>query len=88
MVQVKRLVLDVLKPHSPNSLVLATAIAEKGEGYRVSIDVQEMDEKTETLVIVVEGEQLDFDLIQETITELGASLHSVDQVDVVNEARS
>ena len=86
MVQVKKLVLDVLKPHSPNSLEFASAIAECGPDYRVTFDVQEVDEKTETVVIVVEGEDIQFDGLADTITRLGGSLHSIDQVEVVSHA--
>ena len=49
MVSVKRLVLDVLKPHQPDALEFCRAIASVGDGYRVRLTVVEMDEKTETL---------------------------------------
>ena len=57
----KRIVLDVLKPHHPNALEFARTLAEQGPGYRVNLTVAEMDEKTETLVIVVEGDDINFD---------------------------
>ncbi len=82
MVHVKRLVLDVLKPHKPNALDLARAIASLADGYRVDIKVLEVDDKTETLIVTIEGEELDFELINTTISENGASLHSVDEVSV------
>lgn len=84
MVLVKRLVLDVLKPHTPNSLDFARALAEQGGGYRVNFTVMEVDEKTETVVIVVEGEDIQFEAINETISSLGGSLHSIDEVEVIN----
>lgn len=86
MVTVKRLVLDVLKPHIPNSLDFARALAEQGAGYRVNFTVMEVDENTETVEIVIEGEDIDFDAITQTLSSLGGSLHSIDQVEVVNEA--
>lgn len=86
MVTVKRLVLDVLKPHIPNSLDFARVLAEQGAGYRVNFTVVEVDENTETVEIVIEGEDIDFDTITETLSSLGGSLHSIDQVEVVNEA--
>lgn len=86
MVTVKRLVLDVLKPHIPNSLDFARALAEQGDGYRVNFTVMEVDENTETVEIVIEGEDIDFDAITQTLSSLGGSLHSIDQVEVVNEA--
>jgi hypothetical protein len=86
MVLVKRIVLDVLKPHQPNGLEFAKAIAERGLDYRVSLTVQGVDEKTETVKIVIAGEAIDFDAVSETIANLGGSLHSVDDVEVVSAA--
>ncbi|WP_456405213.1 DUF211 domain-containing protein [Thiolapillus sp.] len=83
MTNVQRLVLDVLKPHQPNALEFANAIAALGSGYRVDVRVLEVDEKTETLQVAIEGEKLDFSLISAAIDEIGASLHSIDEVSVV-----
>lgn len=76
----ERMVLDVLKPHDPNALEFARAIA--AHGYRVQLGVEEVDEKTESVVLVVEGSLIDFDLVRATISELGGSLHSIDEVEV------
>jgi len=83
MASVQRLVLDVLKPHQPNALEFAHAIAALGEGYRVDIHVIEVDEQTETLQVSIEGVRLDFDRINSVINENGGSLHSIDEVTVV-----
>lgn len=85
MVSVKRLVLDVLKPHHPNALEFSQTIAKVGADYRVHLTVNEMDEKTETLQIVVEGNAIDFEAIHSTISNMGGSLHSIDEVEVQNE---
>ena len=45
MVHIKRVVLDVLKPHNPNALDFTTAIAEKVPGCRIKLTVTAMDEK-------------------------------------------
>ena len=82
MSSVKRLVLDVLKPHQPNTLDFARAIASLGEDYQVDIHVLEVDEQTETINILIEGRSLDFELISNAINENGASLHSIDEVSV------
>lgn len=83
MSSVQRLVLDVLKPHQPNALEFARAIAALGESYRVDIRVIEVDEQTETLRVAIEGDGLDFERISGAINEIGASLHSIDEVSVV-----
>jgi hypothetical protein len=85
MVKVKRIVLDVLKPHQPNALEFSQAIAEAGVDYRLNLIVLEMDENTETVQIELEGKAIDFDAIQSAITDMGGSLHSIDEVEVQNE---
>lgn len=86
MVVLKRIVLDVLKPHQPNSLQFSQAIARAGDDYRVRLTVLEMDENTETLQLEVEGCSIDFESVVSAITDMGGSLHSIDQVEVKNEA--
>ena len=82
MAIVKKLVLDVLKPHRPNALEFAQAIASDKGNCRVRVTVIEVDENTETLQVVVEGKSIDFDSIQSAIGDLGGSLHSIDEVEV------
>lgn len=88
MVYIKRLVLDVLKPHRPNALEFTLAIAEVGADYRVHLRVIEIDEKTETLEVEVEGNAIDFDAIESAIAGMGGSLHSIDEVEVQSEAET
>ena len=42
MLKLKRVVLDVLKPHQPDAVAFCRELAELGPTYRVSLDVQEM----------------------------------------------
>ncbi len=86
MTLVKRLVLDILKPHTPNVLEFTRQLAEQGE-LRIHLTVIEMDDKTETLQVVIEGEEIDFERVQQAITESGASLHSIDEVVVQGQGR-
>ncbi len=85
MVLVKRLVLDILKPHQPRSLEFCSKLAEVGDDYAVSLTVLGVDEETETIEVCIEGYDLDFEAIQSAITNMSSSLHSVDVVDVRNE---
>lgn len=84
MILVKRLILDVLKPHTPNSLEFAKILAEQVSDCHITITVTEVDEKTETVIVMVQGDDIKFDKLTETITSLGGSLHSIDEVEVVN----
>jgi hypothetical protein len=82
MVKVKRIVLDVLKPHQPNGLVFASTIAEQVAEAGVKLTVTAVDEKTETVVIIVEGDSLSYDVIHDVISSQGGSIHSIDEVEV------
>ena len=82
MAQIKKLVLDVLKPHKPTILELASALTEPSSGYTVNIKVVEIDDKTETLEITVLGANVSLETISEKISELGGSVHSIDEVEV------
>jgi hypothetical protein len=81
MIVIRRLVLDILKPHHPSILELSKLLASQGP-YRVGVNVVETDDQTQTLEVWIEGPDIDFERIQQAITEFGASLHSVDQVEV------
>ncbi len=87
MVSVKRIVLDVLKPHQPNALEFSKALAKVGIDYCVHLKVLEVDEDTDTLQISIEGNDIDFEAIQSIISDMGASLHSIDEVEVKSEAK-
>lgn len=80
MVSVKKVTLDVLKPHQPNALEFSKAIANVGTDYRVSLTVLAMDKDTETVEIEIQGSAIDFDVIQSSISTMGGSLHSIDEV--------
>jgi hypothetical protein len=80
MPSLKLIVLDVLKPHSPNALEFVSAIAGQHRECRVKLVVTEVDEKTESTIITIEGEDIPYDAVVETITRLGGSVHSMDEV--------
>lgn len=82
----KRIVLDVLKPHLPNALDFSKVIAGIGTDYRVHLKVIEVDEHTETLQLLIEGGAIDFEAVQASISSMGASIHSVDEVIVESES--
>ncbi|MDH3639583.1 MAG: DUF211 domain-containing protein [Gammaproteobacteria bacterium] len=82
MVKVERVVLDVLKPHKPNGLEFASAIADGVPDCRVKLTVSAVDEQTETVLLVIEGPDLAYELIVERISHMGGSIHSIDEVQV------
>lgn len=86
MAIVTRVVLDVLKPHQPNALEFACQLADLGDGYRVNLLVQEVDDQTQGIIISITGSDLDFEVIAQNIESMGGSVHSIDEVDVHGEA--
>ena len=82
MTAIRRVVLDVLKPHQPNVLEFATLLAEQFPGCHIQITVTEMDEKTETTLVDIEGDDIPYSEMVDAIHSLGASVHSIDQVEV------
>ena len=82
MARIRKIVLDVLKAHKPNGVGFATALAELSPDYQVRLTVAEVDEKTESVIIVIEGNDIEFAPISELIKKQGASIHSIDEVEV------
>ncbi|KPJ92030.1 MAG: hypothetical protein AMJ55_10410 [Gammaproteobacteria bacterium SG8_15] len=82
MGQIKKVVLDVLKPHKPTILEMASSLSDEDHKCTVNIKVAEVDEHTETLVVTLSGKNIDLEKISAKIAELGGSIHSIDEVEV------
>ena len=78
--RIRRLVIDVLKPHEPSVLEYADKVTAVPGVDGVFINVVEIDEQTESIEIAVEGKDLDYERIKGVIEELGGSVHSIDRV--------
>ncbi|HII71851.1 TPA: DUF211 domain-containing protein [Candidatus Woesearchaeota archaeon] len=78
--KVRLLVLDVLKPHKPNIVEFSQALCKSNGVKNADVMVYHVDEKTESVKVVCEGEDLHFNLIISTIEDYGAVVHSVDRV--------
>lgn len=78
--KVKTLVLDVLRPHSPALPEFAAFLSELEGINRVNITLIEMDERTESLRVVINGSTINFDALKKQIEKYGGVIHSVDQV--------
>ncbi len=82
MVCIKRLLLDVLKPHQPNILEFANSLAELQEDIKIKITVVAVDEKTESIEIEITNNEIDFERVSSCIKDMGGSIHSIDEVEV------
>ncbi|NVM34285.1 MAG: DUF211 domain-containing protein [Candidatus Lokiarchaeota archaeon] len=72
--------LDVLKPHQPDSYIVAKELMKITGVSRVSIRVDELDQKTASLHIHIVGNNLSLEEITETLGTNNCALHSVDEV--------
>ena len=77
---IKFIVLDVLKPHQPSLAEFAEYIGELEEVTKVDVSLEELDERTESLKVTVEGNGIDFEGLKKHIAQIGAVIHSVDKV--------
>jgi hypothetical protein len=77
---IKRLVIDVLMPLEPSIVTYADKISNLENTDGVTVHVIEIDERTRTIEMMIEGQSLSYDAIREVIEELGGSVHSVDWV--------
>ena len=80
MAKLRRIVLDVLKPHSPNLVDMATQLADLEGIDGVDISLVEMDQKVENVKITCEGDSIDFEQVERIVIQNGASIHSLDKV--------
>ena len=79
---IRRLVLDVLKPYDPELNIVASNLIKRcGDSNieAVNLTVYEMDRLTQKIKIIVEGESLDYDEINDVLASLNCIVHSLDQ---------
>ena len=80
MTIVRRLVVDVLKPHDPPLVEFATQVADLDSVDGATVSLIELDKEVQNVKLTVEGEALDVTTVTTTVEELGGSIHSTDQV--------
>ena len=73
MSEVRRLVLDVLKPHQPTMLVLADKLGDLEGIHGVDITLIEIDNKVENIKITLEGDDVDFQNVAEVVRTPGGA---------------
>ena len=78
--RITHIVLDVLKAHQPPLPEFASFVGELPGIKRVDIAVVEMDEKTESLKVTIDGVNIDYEELRSHMAKQGAVIHSVDQV--------
>jgi len=77
---IRRLVLDVLKPHNPSVVELSEALSHLKGVEGVNVIIYEIDQKVENAKVIVAGSSINFESIKKKLEELGTTIHSVDEV--------
>jgi len=80
MSNIRRLVLDTLKPHEPGIIEMSKAISDLDGITAVNISIYEIDRKVENAKITIEGDDISYQSVLSIITEMGATVHSIDEV--------
>ena len=77
---IRRLVLDVMKPHDPDILEFAAVVAD-GKGVAgVDVSLIETDRDVQTLKVTLEGDDIDAAAVETAIEDIGGTVHSIDGV--------
>ena len=77
---IRRLILDVLKPHKPSVVEVSEALSHLTGVEGVNIIINEIDQQVENAKIIVVGVSIRFEEIQSKLQEFGATIHSIDEV--------
>jgi len=80
MAPVRRIVLDVLKPHEPELVGFTERLADLDGVDAVDASLIELDREVQNVRLAVEGESLDYEAIRDAVRDLGGTVHSVDGV--------
>ncbi|HKZ24007.1 MAG TPA: DUF211 domain-containing protein [Thermoplasmata archaeon] len=80
MSEIKRVVLDVLKPHKPSLIEMSLRLSSLKGVDGVSCTLEEVDQETESVKVTIEGPAVNYASVEETLRELGAVIHSIDLV--------
>ena len=80
MGNLRRLVLDVLKPLDPSIVQLVQTLADLEGVDGVNISIYEIDRRVENAKITIEGHDLRDEEIIRVIEQDGGSVHSIDEV--------
>jgi hypothetical protein len=79
MARIRRLVMDVLKPHQPSIVELTRQLADLDGVEGVNSSLIEVDEEVKNVKLTMEGD-IPEEEVRDLIDGSGASIHSIDEV--------
>jgi len=85
---IKRVVLDVLKLRDPPIPEFALRLCSMPNIDGVKVSLVEIDQNTESVKVIMEGDEVDLDFVEKMMKEYGAVVHSIDEVVVGKRAVS
>lgn len=80
MGNLRRLVIDVLKPLEPSIVQLVQQLADFEGVDGVNISIYEIDRRVENAKVTIEGHNIPYQQIMELIEQNGGAVHSIDEV--------
>ena len=78
MNNIRRLVLDILKPYEPSIIDLAQQLSELEGIDGVNISIYEIDRKVENAKVTIQGKNIIYDEVLQVIQDNGGAVHSID----------
>lgn len=81
MTKIRRLVLDILKPHQPSIIEISQKLSEIDGIEGVNASLIEVDEEVKNIKITIEG-SFDEESVRTVIEDEAGSIHSIDEVAV------
>jgi len=78
--KIRRVVLDTLKPMEPTIIEMAKKLSVIDGVSAVNISIVEIDLKVENAKITIEGDNINYEKVEALIEDMGASIHSIDEV--------
>jgi len=78
--KIRRVVLDTLKPMEPTIIEMAKKMSVIKGVSAVNISIVEIDLKVENAKITIEGDDINYEEVENLILDMGASVHSIDEV--------
>jgi len=80
LANIKRIILDVLKPHTPSIIEVAERLANLEGISGVNVSLEEVDAETDSVKITIEGNNINYVDVKKEILDCGAVIHSIDGV--------
>ncbi len=80
MAKIRRMVLDIMKPHEPSVIKYSSELANLDGIDGVNLSMVEIDDEVENIKATLEGDNINYGKVEKIIDRLGGSVHSIDKV--------